>query len=493
LAILAQHAPDQALPLQARLDAARTAYDSWDARTQTETAVALLVFSPESDRSPVTSAARTGSPCAMAALFQFGLLPSQSVFYDVATEATAEALLDALAATESQGEAVDAATRRQRTAAHILRTLSITLITGAAKCVLVSKAGPDVQAKTVARMRFCGSRLNPALSLRLAHATIKAAQGTEATAVALDTLVADELWQLLSESVHSARVCQAQLLADKGADVFATKDKKSLLCASHLGRRRPSKREVAPPLADPIVAAAAATGEFASADAARAHAAAAAAEEERLFAAVHGDPEVIKRSRVHPFESCTWAGSMNSVLGVRWVWQRMCERDSERARTYLQPSANRLSLCDPISVAIDDHNVRCVRFFASLGARMAAANAADLAKSCLDGDGEFSWALLDALPDDAVERARILEAVTPQGKHTAVAGVALAVLDGHRFSPALAEALLAAGATVPRMLLFALCDPSAQDRPVTSLPGELARALRWTLEHFQRTHSSCVV
>jgi len=84
---------------------------------------------------------------------------------------------------------------------------------------------------------------------------------------------------------------------------------------------------------------------------------------------------------------------------------------------------------------------------------MSAASAATLAKSCLDGDGELSWALLDALPDDAVERARILEAVTPQGKHTAVAGVALAVLVGHRFSPALAEALLMAGATVPHLLV----------------------------------------
>jgi hypothetical protein len=128
---------------------------------------------------------------------------------------------------------------------------------------------------------------------------------------------------------------------------------------------------------------------------------------------------------------------------------------------------------------------------------MSAASAATLAKSCLDGDGELSWALLDALPDDAVERARILEAVTPQGKHTAVAGVALAVLDGHRFSPALAEALLAAGATVPCTLLHSLCDKRppvvSQCGHNSSLPGELARALRWTLEHFQRTHSSCVV
>jgi hypothetical protein len=115
-----------------------------------------------------------------------------------------------------------------------------------------------------------------------------------------------------------------------------------------------------------------------------------------------------------------------------------------------------------------------------------------LAKSCLRGEGELSWALLDALPDDATKRASVLK-VTSESNHTAVAGVALAVLDGHRFSPALAEALLTAGATVPRTLLFTLCDPSAQDRPITSLPGELGRALRWTLEHFQRTHSSRVV
>jgi hypothetical protein len=166
---------------------------------------------------------------------------------------------------------------------------------------------------------------------------------------------------------------------------------------------------------------------------------------------------------------------MESVLGVRWVWQCMCKRDSERARAYLQPSASGLSLRAPLSEAINGSAVRHVRFFTSLGARMAAADAAYLTKSCLDGDGELSWALLDALPEDATERASILKAVTSEGKHTAIAGVALAVLDGHRFSPVLAEALLAAGATVPRTLLFALCDFSDQYRPVTSLPGELVR------------------
>jgi hypothetical protein len=85
---------------------------------------------------------------------------------------------------------------------------------------------------------------------------------------------------------------------------------------------------------------------------------------------------------------------------------------------------------------------------------MAAASAANLAKSCLGGDGELAWALLDVLPDDTAERASILEFVTPKDGHTALAGVTLAVLDGHRFSPALAEALLTAGATVPQLLVF---------------------------------------
>jgi len=103
-----------------------------------------------------------------------------------------------------------------------------------------------------------------------------------------------------------------------------------------------------------------------------------------------------------------------------------------------------------------------------------------LAKSCVGGIGEFSWALLDALPNNATERARILETATRKDSHTAITGVALAVLGGHRFSPALAEALLTAGATVPCTLLFTLCDPSAERRSVNSLPGELARALRQT-------------
>jgi hypothetical protein len=258
----------------------------------------------------------------MTALCRFGLLPSQSAFCFVATEATAEALLDALAAaeaTESQGEAVDAATRRQRTAAHILRTLSVSSIAYAAQYVLVSSAAPDVQAETLAQMlRFCGFRLNPVLFLRLARAAIEAAQGTEAAAAALDILLADESWLLLSDRVYSAQVGQTQLLADKGVDVLATKDEKSLLCANYLERWHPSRLNAPPPpLADPIVALAAVTGEFASADAARAHAA--AAEEERLFAALLKDPDVIKRTTNCSFGWYQWARSMNSVLGVRWV------------------------------------------------------------------------------------------------------------------------------------------------------------------------------
>jgi hypothetical protein len=207
---------------------------------------------------------------------------------------------------------------------------------------------------------------------------------------------------------------------------------------------------------------------------------------------MHEDVDIIKRITNHSRAWSEWTWSMNPVLGARWVWQCMCERDPERARTYLDPSASGLKLDAPLSGAISRGDVRRVRFFASLGARMTLRDAKYLAKSCLRGEGELSWALLDTLPDDATKRASVLK-VTSESKHTAVAGVALAVLDGHRFSPALAEALLAAGATVPHTLLFALCDPGAQDRLITSLPGELARALRWTLEHFQRTHSSRVV
>jgi hypothetical protein len=225
---------------------------------------------------------------------------------------------------------------------------------------------------------------------------------------------------------------------------------------------------------------------FASADAARAHATAAAAEEERLLAAMREDPDVVQRVQAGPIAWQVWADSMNSVLGARWVWQCMCKRDPKRARAYLQPSASGLQLYDPLSDAIKHSAVRNVRFFTSLGACMALRDANYLAQSCIDGDWELAWALLDALPDDAAKRASILKAHAGGG-HTAAAGVALAVLDGHRFSRPLAEALHAAGATVPRTLVFALCDPGALRRPVTSVPGEVGRALRWTLEHLQRT------
>jgi hypothetical protein len=61
--------------------------------------------------------------------------------------------------------------------------------------------------------------------------------------------------------------------------------------------------------------------------------------------------------------------------------------------------------------------------------------------------------------------------------------LAQAVLNGNRFWPPLAEALLAAGATVLHTLLRALCNPSVQDRHITLL-GKFTRR---TLEDFQRT------
>jgi len=495
LAILARHAPDQALPLQARLDAARAAYDSWEARTQVETVLVLHVASSKTRPDLQESAAFTGSFRAVAALAQFGLTPSQELLqYAAQTEATAGAILDALVAakaTPSQGELIDAATLRQQTAARLIRTLP--WLSDAAKYVLLTSAAPDIQAETMAKtLRSCCCEINYAFGLRIARATIEAAQATEATAAALNTPVT-ESWKLLSLRVRSGEIAQAQLLADIGADVFVTEDRKSLL-EEHFDLPRPSGLKVTPPpIADPTVFAATAPCTFASADAARAHAAAAAAEEERLFAALLKDPEVIQRISQHSPAWYVWAQFMNSVLGARWVWRCMYERDPERAHAYLDPSASGLNLGAPLLKAVSKRDVRRVRFFTSLGARMSLRYGKRLAQSCLDGNDELSWALLDALPDDAAERATILEAVTYEGRHTALAGVALAVLDGHRFSPPLAEALLAAGATVPRTLLFALCDPGAQGRPVTSLPGELARALRWTLEHFQRTHSSCVV
>jgi hypothetical protein len=147
-------------------------------------------------------------------------------------------VLAATEATESQGEAVDAATRRQRTAALILRGISLKSTTDAAKYVLITSAAPDIQAEAVAQILLsCGFRLNPVLSLRLARATIEAAQGTEATAAALDTLRADESWQLLSGRVRTAQIGLAQLLADNGADVFVTRNQRGLLCTD-LGRLR---------------------------------------------------------------------------------------------------------------------------------------------------------------------------------------------------------------------------------------------------------------
>jgi hypothetical protein len=69
-----------------------------------ETALALHVPPREWDQTPLRSAVRTGSFCAVAALAQFDLTPMLELFYHARTEATAEALLDALTGTSEATE-----------------------------------------------------------------------------------------------------------------------------------------------------------------------------------------------------------------------------------------------------------------------------------------------------------------------------------------------------------------------------------------------------
>jgi hypothetical protein len=377
LAILAEKAPNQTLPLQMRLDAARTAYDSWDARTQIETVLAFHRLPHYIGDFPQEYTVLANSSRAVAALAQFGLTPSQQLFqHEPQAEATAEAVLDALVAaeaTQSQGEPVDAATLRQQTAARLLRTLPV--LSDAATYVLLTSAAPDIQAKTVAHILYSDSyERHSALSQRIARATVEAAQATEVTAVALNRPVA-ESWRLLSRRVCSGEIAQAQLLAGIGADVFVTKDRRSLLEVGLNPSSRSTLKVTPPPIADPTVFMATASDTFASADAARAHAAAAAAEEERLFAALLKDPDVIRRISEHSTAWDVWALCMTSVLGTRWVWQCMYERDPERAHAYLHPSASGLNLGAPLLKVISKRDVRRVRFLISLGTRMTSSDA----------------------------------------------------------------------------------------------------------------------
>jgi hypothetical protein len=499
LVILAENAPDPTRPLQVRLAAARTAYASWDARTRAETVLALLLAT-HVRQEPARYATGVGSHRAAGALAGAGLVGD---IISAPTTETAAVLLDAVAAADAARDptgAADVTFVRRRLAARLLRSQAASFHHDTdsveAMCVLLAAAAPDVSAETMASLLRRSTLLPDAVkAVRLARATTEIGVTAEACAAALNAVVASTEWWLLSRSVTRGHVMFAQIFADKGADVFATSRGWSLLClAMHAPADRPSPMlaSAPPPGADPAVAATMARGVFASSEGAHAHAIAAAAEEERLLTAALENPRsIIAGSQDKPAWNW-WARSLRSALGVRWAWQRMFERDPERANAYLQPSAHGLSLKAPLSEVIATRNVRCVRFLASVGARMTAADAPHLALVCINGYEELAWALLAALPNDAAERASVLEAaVTHVGAYTAIGAVAMAVRRGLRFSQPLIEALRAAGATVPHTLLHSLCDKSA---PIalprhghnTPLPGELARAVRWTLEHFQR-------
>jgi hypothetical protein len=504
LALLAAHAPNPTRPLQTRLDAARAAHASWDTRTQLETSLALLLV--DDDMQPISCAASAGLHRAVTALAGFGSLLTRRSLHQASTAAAVEALLNTLPDAEasrgsggvfgffkklftrfakgSRSQSAGACASRQQTAAYILRSWHLMPHNAGAACALLASAASDPSADVMAGLLRDACKLRaPGEALGLARAMVTAAEVSEAGAAALGTVMAGVTPAFLSALVSSGQVLFAQLCADKGADVFVTSNGMSALFFNRYscGRASPVLATAPPPAADPAVAAAMACGVFASAGAAHAHAAAAAAEEERLLAAVLADPDaLLQRGATADSAWSDWAHSATTAVGARWLWQRMCESDPARAHEYLQPTDSWRRA--PLLAAIEVRDVRCIRFFTSLGARMTVTQAGYLAEACLEGYEELSWALLAALPDDTIERASALRAKTFNSRYTALEAVAVAVLRGHRFSQPLAEALIAAGAKVPSVLLWTLCDKDTYACPRSSLPGELPRLLRWLFE-----------
>jgi hypothetical protein len=205
----------------------------------------------------------------------------------------------------------------------------------------------------------------------------------------------------------------------------------------------------------------------------RAHATAAAAEEERLLAVILRDPDLTAANRNRSSAVQTWALTVSPALSIRWLRARMCEGDAVRAREYFSFTSVRT----PLDAAIDVQSPRCVRLLASFGARLSSKSAQKLISVCYAGMYELAWAMLDVLPEDAGERALLLNS---EGQH-ALAGVLRAPLAGFKFAEPLADALVAAGARFPPLIIHQLC---LAPRKQPSFPTEAIRALRWVLKAF---------
>jgi hypothetical protein len=296
---------------------------------------------------------------------------------------------------------------------------------------------------------------------------------------AIDDELKDKSFDVLGRALTYGHIALAQLYVDNGADVFACGSDGTTLFQRiymHAATGLLPQQVVtpgSPPLATlpPGADAVGADAACFNAAAARAHAMAADAEEERLLVGWLQNPCLLHRSSHKTAAWERWAREMRGALAARWLWQRMCAADPERARALTLPApAGGSALTPAMSSALKCGWHRCVRFFVSIGVPpVFDFPEGTSAWPCFF---EFAWTMVGTLP-----------AAAP-GKGSPCAQALLetlfsAVRQGRRFADQLADACIAAGARVLPNALFIV----SGDFQSAQLPGEFCRILVWFASH----------
>jgi len=429
---------------------------TWDVQSWAET---CLVLRHAAGAHPHVYAAQRGYLRAAAALAECGLKPVEGAFRDAVGAAVnapaADALLtlftDAAAAQahmHSLGAAVNSVQIRCDLAYDIdaIRRLFLCGAGAAARFLIAESVA--LGGRRFALSQRAESSLLSAISEPgniIPSEDVLNARACLAACSSDSGELANHLSQSASEltlALAAGQPALAQLYLDHGADVFVRTTLagrktpvgvlellSSTMKQVHTWLRPTAAQASALPAEADHAVAIRTNADFASLGPAevRAHATAAAAEEERLLAAILRDPDLTAASRNRSSAVQTWAFTVSPALSLRWLWARMCERDAVRAREYLSfPGVHDT----PLDAAVNARNPRCVRLLASFGARLSSKSAQKLISVCYAGMYELAWAMLDALPDDAGERALLLNS---EGQH-ALAGVLRAPLAGFKLA-----------------------------------------------------------
>jgi hypothetical protein len=524
------------------LAAAQAVVAGWDPAAAAETCIVLALagaprFSGQqvtlSDLHPLVYAVQRGCLRAFAALTGYcpelltKIFAGGVLLAHAPTAAVAEAVLRAYTVAEAArlrtatlGEEVDEAALRRRFAtgggqeAGSFAEQLVRSGSGAAACLLLQE-GPAAFTGTPHVLAAIPSAFEskPAEGLQAARACIAALAAHSELAAAM----AEHSHSMLRAALRHGQLALAQLYYDSGADVYAEPSQKrddatesSLFTASMecefearcseppgLFYTRPVHSMELPAEADAAALSVADTSTFTS-EGIRAHAAATDASEASLLAALLQNPDLLNLGRL-PADPARerWIADVTPALSVRWLWERMCERDAARAQVLLAAHGaemlHTIIASLPVDTclmyvsnerALDHRRARMARFFTARGARLPAADVGLLGVACRAGHFELAWALLGALPADALASVAGLVGGASAEESPVTEIVAAVVRLRCRLPRALVEALVAAGAPVTLTLIVEmLCGP-----PDT--PGALAETLRGVIEAVQNCQPS---